>query len=77
MPSPRRRSRSGGLHDGDRAGFVVDRDIGELALALGLLENAHGDQQDLHDLAGHGPADTFGVNPAPVFRKIERFERLA
>ena len=54
----------------------MDRDIGELALALGLLENAHGDQPDLHDLAEHGPADTFGVNPAPVFRKIERFEQL-
>jgi len=24
----------------------------------------------------HAFRDTFGVNPAPVFRKIERFERL-
>ena len=54
----------------------MDRDIGELALALGLLENAHGDQPNLYDLAGHWAADTFGVNPAPVFRKIERFEQL-
>ena len=24
----------------------------------------------------HAFRDTFGVNPAPVFRKIERFDRL-
>ena len=58
-------------------GFVVDRDIGELGVACGLLENAHGDQPNLYDLAGHWAADKFGVNLAPVFRKIEPFERLA
>ena len=77
MPSPRRRSRSRGLHDGDRGVFVVDRDICELGVACGLLENAHGDQPSLYDPAGHWAGDTFGVNPALVFRKIEWFERLA
>ncbi|MGA9442734.1 MAG: hypothetical protein WBV18_04845 [Methyloceanibacter sp.] len=82
----------------------VDRDIGELELACGLLENAHGDQLDFDDLPEHGAANPFGVilvevglleepladathfscvfrgmfgvNPAPVFSKIERLERL-
>ena len=50
-----------GLHDLDSTVFAVDGDIGELALAFGLPEHAHGDQPDLDDLFGHRAADAFGI----------------
>ncbi|HML91284.1 hypothetical protein [Methyloceanibacter sp.] len=47
----------------------------EWILGPSLLEDGHGNQPDLDDLPGHRAADPFGAGPAPVFRKIERFER--
>jgi len=51
----------GAIKDGHRAAIGLDRDIRELALAFGLLEDRHADQPNAHDPCRHLPADAVRV----------------